>query len=340
VAVTFWAAGAIGSLTGAFAARAGEDVLLVDVDRQHVEVMHTQGLKVVGLREFSVPVRAVLPEQVQGPLDLVVLSVKSQHTVQALEQITPLLAPDGVVLSLQNGVNPPAVAERVGVDRTMGALIGFAGDLMEPGVVRFGSVGRSYLGCLTPATRANARLAEMQRLLGYVAPVAITDNVLGYLWAKQCDCSLLVATALTDDTQADVLANPLGRRVIYALLAEAVRAADALELRLEAFEQFDPALFRATAQPDAGYAFIDSLAERSRQGQKPHSGMWRDIVVRKRRSETEHLTGALVRRAEAAGVSVPLNARLVQQIYEIESGARARGWHNFEELAELMRQPV
>src|SRR5688500_14270977 len=113
MSVCFWGAGAIGGLAGAFAARGGEDVLLVDADEQHVSAMSSRGLRVVGLEEFKVPVRAALPHEVQVPLDLVVLAVKSQHTVSALHQFKMLLGPRSVVVSLQNGVNPPVVAEHV-----------------------------------------------------------------------------------------------------------------------------------------------------------------------------------------------------------------------------------
>jgi 2-dehydropantoate 2-reductase len=282
-----------------------------------------------------VPVRAQLPGEVQGPLDLVVLSVKSQHTDAALRQLGPLLGPQSVVVSLQNGVNPPAVAEHVGADRTLGALIGFAGDYLEPGVVRLGARGRCYLGALDPSDRSCSRLPEVQRILSHLDQTVVTANVLGYLWSKQCDCALLIAAALTDDPTAEVLSREQGQRVIHALLTEGVRAADALGLQLEPFEQFDPGLFRS-ADPEPGFAFIRRIRDRSRQSQKPHSGMWRDIVVRKRRSETEHLTGALVRKAEAARVPIPLNALLVKQMDEIENGARQRGWHNFDELTSLL----
>jgi 2-dehydropantoate 2-reductase len=336
VSAVVWGAGAIGSLAAAFGARAGENVSLVDVDAEHVQAVNRDGLRVVGLEEFEVDVPAACPEQVEGPLDLVVLAVKSQHTTAALDRIEPLLSPTAVIVSLQNGMNPPVIAQRLGEDRTIGVLIGWAGDILQPGVVRFGTRGHSYLGSLRPDGPAAARLAEVQRLLDHVVPATPTDNILGYLWSKQCDCSLLVASALTDETIGDVLCNDLGRRVIQALLVESVAAADSLGVRLEPCELFDPRAFRASAAPSAGYAFLDALAAESREGQKPHSGMWRDIVVRKRRSETDYLTGALVREAQAHGLAVPLNARLVQQIAEIEAGARTRGWHNFQELADLL----
>jgi 2-dehydropantoate 2-reductase len=129
-----WGSGAIGGMVGAGMAAAGEDVLLVDVVAEHVQAMNERGLVVKSAAgEQSVAVRAALPEQVTGTFDLVFLAVKSQFTDAALDAILPHLTPESAVISLQNGVNEPHIAKRIGADRTIGCLVDFSADYHAPG---------------------------------------------------------------------------------------------------------------------------------------------------------------------------------------------------------------
>ena len=108
-----WGSGAIGGVVGAGIAAAGEDVLLVDIVPEHVSAMNEHGLLIKSATgEQRVPVRAALPEQVRGKLDLVFLGVKSQHTHAALAALLPFLTPESAVVSLQNGVNEPHIAQQ------------------------------------------------------------------------------------------------------------------------------------------------------------------------------------------------------------------------------------
>src|SRR5437899_2532427 len=88
--ITVWGTGGIGGVLAAWLVRSGFDVLAVDKDEAHVRAMQTSGLFIDGVRgEFNVPIRAALPEEVDMPLDLVLLAVKCHHTPEALEQLRP-----------------------------------------------------------------------------------------------------------------------------------------------------------------------------------------------------------------------------------------------------------
>jgi 2-dehydropantoate 2-reductase len=132
--VTIWGTGAIGGTIGAELARRGEDILLVDAVKPHVERMNAEGLFIEKDRgSFTARVRASLPEEVKSPLGAVFLCVKSHHTPQAAGMVKPLLADQGIVVSLQNGLNEEVIAEQIGRDRTLGALVNFSADYIAPG---------------------------------------------------------------------------------------------------------------------------------------------------------------------------------------------------------------
>ena len=104
-------AGAIGGTVGARLLRDGHDVLFCDVDGEHVAAINEHGLTIEGpLEQFTVEARAVVPADLPAPLGAVLLAVKAQHTEAALAEVGPRLAPDGYVVSLQNGLNEPIIA--------------------------------------------------------------------------------------------------------------------------------------------------------------------------------------------------------------------------------------
>src|SRR4051794_12452938 len=140
--LVIWGAGAIGATIGAALARAGRNPLLVDADPDNVAALNARGLEITGpIEEYVTPVRAVSPGEVRGPLRQVMLAVKGQHTAAAARAIAPLLADQGSVLSLQNGLNGATIAAAVGAPRVVLALVDFASDYIEPGVIHYGGRG-------------------------------------------------------------------------------------------------------------------------------------------------------------------------------------------------------
>ena len=109
--ITIFGAGAIGGCVGAYMAQAGEDVLFVDKMAAHVEAINATGMRITGFDARQVHAKACAPAELRGPLSLVFLAVKSQDTEAALDTIVPLAGPDTIVVSLQNGMNAPRIAD-------------------------------------------------------------------------------------------------------------------------------------------------------------------------------------------------------------------------------------
>ncbi len=115
--LVIWGAGAIGGTIGAYLARAGHDVLFVDTAVEHVARIDGHGLTIMGpIDAFTVPVRAVTPEALEGVFNRIVLAVKTPATRAAVRALMPHLAPEGFVVSAQNGLNEHLIADLVGAD--------------------------------------------------------------------------------------------------------------------------------------------------------------------------------------------------------------------------------
>jgi len=334
--IIIWGAGAIGGTAGAFLARAGKNVLFVDRVEEHVAAINFDGIRISGpVAEFTATARAATPETLEGTFDTVFLCVKGQDTVGAVEALKPHLTTDGCVVSLQNGLNEPVIAESIGASRTIGAFINFGADYHGPGHIFYG--GRSAVvvgeidGTIKPRTR---RLHELLTL--FEENAVLTDNISGYLWSKMGYISLLFATALVDAQIDDVMASEPHRPLLEALAREVVRVAEAKNLTLEAFDPFEPSGFTRDADAASTKRAFDIMVDYRNRSEKKYSGMWRDIAVRKRKTEVNELLVPMVREAESLGIAVPLNKRMIELVYDIEEGGREQSWDNLNILQAEM----
>ena len=332
--ILIWGAGAIGGTLGAYWARAGQDVLLVDVDGAHVEAMNRDGLRIEGpVESFRQGVRAATPDAVQGLFSRIVLAVKAHHTEAALDALAPHLAPDGFVLSAQNGLNEMSIARRVGAARTMGCFVNFGADWLEPGRILFGNRGAVCVGEIDGTISDRAR--EMHALLRIFEPEAVlTDNIWGYLWGKLGYGAMLFATALTDASMAENFSSERHFPVWRRLGQEVMAVARARGVRPLGFNGFDPDAFMPGASEAAARASVAAMAEFNRHTAKTHTGVWRDLAVRKRKTEVDAQIAVIADLAAEAGIDTPALRRLVALIHDIEEGRRPQAWETLDLLLE------
>ncbi|GJG89121.1 2-dehydropantoate 2-reductase [Gemmatimonadetes bacterium T265] len=331
-----WGAGAIGGTLGAHLARAGHDVTLVDADGAHVEAVNRGGIRITGpVSAFTAGVPAFTPGSVAGAWDTVVLATKAQHTEAAARALRPHLGAAGCVISAQNGLNELAIAELVGAERTVGAFVNFGADYLEPGVIHYGGRGAVVVGEIDGRVTPRA-LAVRDAWRDFDDRAVATPNIWGYLWGKEAYGAMLFATALTNASIADALALPAYRDLYIALAREMLAVAAARGVTPEAFDGFDPAAYLPSAPPGAAARSLEDLVAFNRRSAKTHSGIWRDLAVRKRRTEVDAQLGIVVALGQQAGIPTPLTARLVALIHDVETGTRAQ---SLDTLAALAAAP-
>jgi 2-dehydropantoate 2-reductase len=158
------------------------------------------------------------------------------------------------------------------------------------------------------------------------------------LWGKEAYGAMLFATALTNESIADALSDARYRDVYVALAREILAVAEARGVVPEAFDGFDPSAYLPSAPPDAAARSLDDLVSHNRRSAKTHSGIWRDLAVRKRPTEVDAQLGIVVREAasgkrQAGRPSTPLLSRLIELIHDIENGVRAQSLDTLDLLA-------
>lgn len=331
--IVIWGAGAIGGTLGAAFARAGHAVIFVDNVPEHVAAINRDGLRIVGpIFEDAVKAQAFLPEELPGAHGLIFLAVKALHTRTAVAALAPHLASGGMVVSAQNGLNELVIAEAVGRERTIGCFVNFGADYLEPGIVTYSGRGAVVVGELDG--RTTPRIEAIHALMRQFEPNAVlTGNIWGYLWGKLVYGALLFATALTNESIVEALGNPRYRAVLTDLGREVGAVAKAEGIATEAFNGFDPAAFVPGASQQAIDRSFDDMVAHNAKSLKTHSGIWRDLAIRKRKTEAEDQLGPIVAFGRKLGVPTPLTARLIAMMAEMEAGTRGFSPDNIDELA-------
>ena len=292
--ILVWGAGAIGGTIGAHLVRAGQDVTFVDRDRDHVAAMQRKGLSITGpMVRIHRPGEGGHGGSAPGPFARVFLCVKAQDTADASRALLPHVTEDGYVVSAQNGLNELTIAKILGEATTMGCFVNFGADYMEPGVIHYAGRGSVVIGEIDG--KETARLQELHRLLRNVRGARVlTQNIWGYLWGKLAYGAMLFATALTNASIADCLASERHRRLFIALAREALarggraQGGQARGLRWLRSTAFRPGMSEAAA-PSSLDHWWPTIASA-----KTHCGIWRDLAVRKRKTEVEAQLGPVV----------------------------------------------
>ncbi len=312
--LTIIGAGAIGGTIGAHMFRAGHDITLCDVDEQYVDAIRADGLHIEGpVNDFVVDVPAITPAELPDTIEHAIVAVKSLHTPSAAALLRDRLAPDGYVLTVQNGLTADTLIDAVGPDRVISSFVNFGADVLGPGRVMQGNIGTFRVGEIAGGT-ITPRVAELSDALPYAIA---TDNVLGYLWGKEAYGAMLWAGASSDLSIAETLERPEYRPLMIALAEEVLAQAP---VKVESFDGFDPSDLEGS---------LDRLVIFNRKSAKSHSGIYRDLMIRKRKTEVDEVH---------KDIQGPIFDRVVAMIHDIEQGRRTCEVANLDELAAFVAE--
>ncbi|HEU5319683.1 MAG TPA: ketopantoate reductase family protein [Methylomirabilota bacterium] len=333
-------AGAVGCVVGGLLGRAGHDVTLLDQWPEHVEAMRRHGLRLSGTcGEHTVAVRALHLHEAQAvepPFDAVFVAVKSYDTEWATALGVAHLAPGGVVVDFQNGINDHRVAAVAGRERTLGGVVLIGAGLYEPGHAMRTDSGAVGFKIGEHDGRDSARARALVALMEDVAPTRLTTNLWGERWSKlTLNCMVNPLAGLSGLGTAEVRSEPGPRRLAVHLAAEAVQVGRACGFEVEPTLGIAAQRFVDAA---AGHGLADvehdiSRDAGSRAGGRP--SMLQD-VMRGRRTEIDHLNGFVVAEGRRVGVRTPFNARVVELYHRHGVGGLKPHPANLEPLLAML----
>jgi 2-dehydropantoate 2-reductase len=334
-------AGAIGCVVGGMLARAGHDVTLVDQWPEHVEKMKSVGLQLSGTcGEHLVPVKALHIHELQSvsePFDAVFISVKSYDTEWATAMALRYLAPDGVVVDFQNGLNDERVAAVAGKHRTLGCVITIGAGMYEAGHAMRTDTGNIGFKIGEHDGRDTPRARELVEIMNAVAESHVTTNLFGERWSKLAvNCMANPLAGLTGLGSAEVRIDPKVSAVGIHLGAEAIMVGRAVGHEVEPIYGIPAQRFVDAYQGKGLKELLAEVAEiaRKRGGGRP--SLLQD-VMRGRRTEIDFLNGAVSDRGRKVGVKTPYNDKVVEVVRALGVGFKSDPAHLSPLIAMLPR---
>ncbi|MDP9025974.1 MAG: NAD(P)-binding domain-containing protein [Actinomycetota bacterium] len=330
--------GAQGAGIGADLVNAGLDVSFIEQWPAHVEAMRANGIEIRMPEQTVVtPLATVLNicdvATLRQKFDVVFLLVKAYDTRWACELIRPVLAEDGLVVGLQNGMSIDDIAAVVGPERTIGAVIEMASNMWEPGIVtRQNSPATAWftVGGVVPS--AQARAHEVQALLSHAGTVEVSDDIRSSKWMKLiANAGELVPSAILNLPLAEAAAIPgvhefmveCGREAARATVADGCRLVPIFGMTANDLVEADAYAEVLLGRVLSDYSFPDTLTTVLQD--------WR----KGRRGEVGEINGLAADVLHAHGQSAPANERTVELARRIESGELAAHPSNVDLLLSV-----
>ncbi len=319
--VAIYGAGSLGTILGAFISKAGRKIELINRNKAHVEALRTNGAQVVGAVQFSQPVMAYTPDEMSGQYDVIFLMTKQQHNAEVVEKLKDFLAPDGVLVTFQNGLPEMQIADILGKERVLGCTVAWGATMQGPGVCELTSSPDALsfsLGATT--TDVNKHFDEVKELLELMGTVDVEENFIGTRWSKLLiNAAFSGMSAVLGCTFGEAAGPHASRRIVQAIIKECIDVCKAGGIRIEPVQGKDIVKLLDYSNPikRAFSFFIIPIAIRKHA--KLKASMLQDIEKGKL-TEIDAINGAVSAYGRKVGCPTPMNDRVVEIIHKIEQG--------------------
>jgi 2-dehydropantoate 2-reductase len=313
--------GALGGTIAARAIRSGLPVRLAARNTDSAEALRKLGLRVSGIggevRAHAIDVAAVEDYGKGDQFDLILLATKAQDALEVAPHVVGLLAPEGVILPIQNGGVARALADRLGEDKVLGGFSNLGATMVEPGVYEQTNAGHLLIGEL--AGGVSKRVERVARALGRAIEVKVSSNLTGAIWSKLLiNCSVTTLGALCSQTMRQYMETDAGRKVFRRTYEEALSVALALGTRLErlAVDPIPPGWPSSFAAEEHYDSWVEAVI--ALYGDVKPS-MLQDLE-RGRKTEIDFINGYVATLGHASGVPVHMNATITRLVHQMERG--------------------
>ena len=316
-----YGAGSLGTVLGAYITKNGGQIDLINRNKAHIEALNTQGAQVVGTVQFTQPVVAYTPEEMRGQYDILFLMTKQQHNTEVVTMLKDFLAPDGVLVTFQNGLPEVQIASILGEQRVLGCTVAWGATMQSAGVCELTSEPDALsfsLGAIS-ANRSK-HFAKVKELLELMGTVDIEDNFLGTRWSKLLiNASFSGMSAVLGCTFGEAAKPRASRRIVQALIKECIDVCQAGGIRIEPVQGKDIVAllnYKNSIKKAFSY-FIIPIAIRKHA--KLKASMLQDIEKGKL-TEVDAINGAVSDYGRKVSCPTPMNDRVVDIIHRIERG--------------------
>ena len=332
-----YGAGSLGTVLGAYITKNGVKIDLINRNVAHVEALRKNGAKITGSVELTVPVTAITPEEMTGKYDVILLMTKQLYNKEVVTFLKDYLADDGVIVTLQNGLPEPEIAEIVGTARTMGCVVEWGATLLAPGVCLLTSAPESlsfHMGKMDGIS--DEKFAEVKALLELMCPVHEEENLIGARWSKL----LINATfsglgTVVGGVFGDISESSAARRVAIRCMKECIdvgRAQGAEFARVQG-KNVTALFYYKNSIKRAFATMLIPIAMKKHRNIEP--SMLQDLKKNKP-CEVDAINGVICRFGKKYGVKTPINDMIVDIIKRCEAGVLKPSKENIKLFDKLL----
>lgn len=326
--IAIMGAGSLGTILGAYLAKAGRDVVLIDAYQAHVDTLNATGAHVVGKVEMTVPVKAIVPDQMTGIYDLFFYMAKQTFNDTALPQMLAHMDENSVICTCQNGLPERAVSRAAGAERTFGAPVGWGATFQGPGCSALTSSTLAfYLG--TTDGHVTDKLLETKQILEDMCEVHVSENLMGLRWTKLLvNCTFSGLSACFGVTFGEIMDNEKSMRLAVRLGHECRAVAAGQGVKLEPHYGAGD-LNQVFVW--GGEAIIASSMATIRKAWTPHRGLVASMaqdLSHGRKCEIDAINGVACVSGAEKGIPTPVNDTVVRVVTAIQDGKIKASFEN------------
>ena len=328
-----YGAGSLGTVMGAYLTREGVPVDLINRNHAHVDALNRSGAHITGTVDMTVPVNALLPEDMTGKYDIIFLMTKQLNNHETVAFLKNYLAEDGVIVTMQNGIPEDSIAEIIGPEHTIGVTVEWGATMTTPGSSRLTSDPESlsfHMGSM-PGIPDN-KLEQVKAVLEKMCPVVIENNLPGARWSKL----LINATfsglgTVMGGTFGDVTKDPKARDLAASCMKEVIDVGRAAGITFAPVQGKDiVSLFYWTNPVKKAVAkLIMPIAMKKHAAIEP--SMLQDLKKNKP-CEIDAINGVVCEWGKKKEIPTPVNDRIVEIVHEIQDGKRKPSPENLKDF--------
>ncbi len=332
-----YGAGSLGTVLGAFITKNGGQVDLINRNKAHVDLLNEKGAKIIGTVDMTVPVKAITPDMMEGKYDVIVLLTKQLFNKDVVTFLKDYLSDDGVIVTLQNGIPEPGIAEIVGENHTMGCAVEWGAALVEPGVCELTSDKDSlsfHMGKMKGITDEQFKMVK--DLLELMCPVHEEENLMGARWSKL----LINATfsglgTVVGGVFGDVSEDKFGKKVAIRCMKECIDVGHAAGVEFAPVQgkNIVGLFYYKNAIKRAFGCMLLPIAMKKHRDIEP--SMLQDIKKGKP-CEVDAINGVVCDFGKKYGVATPINDRIVEIIKKIQAGELKADKSNFSLFDDIL----
>ena len=295
-------AGAMGSLFGGLLAESDNEVILVDIWKDHVDTINKKGLWIEGISgNRFVRIKASTEiQEANGKPDLLIIFVKSYHTEKVAQEISSIITDNTSLMTLQNGLgNTEILSKFHGPERVIAGTTSFGATILGPGKVLHAGIGPTTIGELDG--KITIRISDIAKVLNQSGiKTEINQNVLGLIWSKLViNVGINALGTLLRVKNGEIITGKFSPKIQEALVEEALKVAKKKRIKLDHQDMLKE---------------VVSVCKKTKNNL---NSMLQD-VIKKRKTEIDFINGAIVKEGKYVNIDTPVNHMITELVKAIE----------------------